>query len=424
MNTNTIAKTPAPDPGSFVAWIGLDWGQDSHAFALVDRFGQTQEGTLAHSAEALHRWLQQLAQRFAGCPVGLAIEASRGPVVAALLAYPWLVVYPVNPLTSASYRRAFSPSGAKDDQPDARVLLELVRDHGAKLRPLEPQDILTQKLAGLVQARRDMVDRRTQVLNQLTSLLKTYYPQAFELVGNLNTEMAADFLSRWPDLLALKAARPGTLKRFYYAHNLRRPELLAQRLAFIGQAIALTTNEATLQVAVLQLRLLLDQWRVFNRHIPRLDAEIKEAFARHPETGLFRDLPGAGPALAPRVCAAFGTLRSLYPDPSSLQKLAGVAPVREKSGHQLWIHWRWQAPVFLRQTFVEWAGQTVVHCPWARACYQHMIAKGKSHQIILRALAFKWIRVLWKCWQTRTPYSEARYLQQLRNRKSPHAIPA
>ncbi len=421
MNNDTITKPTPPEPAGFAAWIGLDWGQDTHAFALAERSGRTEEGTLTHSAEALHGWLEQLARRFAGRPVALAIEASRGPVVAALLAYPWLTVYPINPVTSARYRQAFTPSGAKDDQPDARLLLELVRDHAAKLRPLELQDADTQKLDGLVQARRDLVDRRTQVLNQLTALLKTYYPQALKLVGNLNTELAADFLSRWPDLVTLKAARPVTIKRFYCTHNLRRPELLAQRLAFIGQAVALTANEAIVEVAVLHLRLLLDQWRVFHRHLARLEAQIKQVFRQHPEVDLYRNLPGAGPAMAPRLCAAFGTVRPLHPEPASLQKLVGVAPVREKSGHQLWTHWRWQAPRFLRQTFVEWAGQTVVYCPWARAYYQNMIARGKSHHVILRALAFKWIRVLWKCWQTRTPYDEARYLQQLLKRKSPHA---
>ena len=419
-----MTQTSPADQPDFVAWVGLDWGHDAHAFARDHQGSQSEHGTLTHSAETLHEWLGQLAKRFAGRPVALAIEASRGPVIAVLLQYPWLTVYPINPLTSARYRQAFTPSGAKDDQPDAVVLLELVRDHTAKLRPLERQDVDTQKLDALTQARRDMVDRRTQVLNQLTALLKTYYPQAFELVGNLNTKLAADFLDRWPDLLALKAARPATLKRFYYAHNLRRPELLEQRLTFIRAAVALTTNEATLQVAVLQLRFLLDQLRVFHRHVPQLEEQIKELFAQHPEAELFRDLPGAGPALAPRLCVAFGTVRTLYPDPASLQKLTGVAPVREKSGHQLWTHWRWQAPRFLRQTFVEWAGQTVVYCPWARTYYHHMIAKGKSHQVILRALAFKWIRVLWKCWQTRTPYDEARYLQQLQKRKSPHALPA
>ena len=76
------------------------------------------------------------------------------------------------------------------------------------------------------------------------------------------------------------------------------------------------------------------------------------------------------------------------------------------------------------QTLVEWAGQTVCSSAWAKGYYQRMKAKGKGHHAILRALAFKWIRVLWKCWQTRTPYDETRYLKQLVHRKSPNAVPA
>ena len=425
MNPHTIVNSPPesaqPAPA---AWIGLDWGHHTHAFALQERGGAPQESTLEHSAESFHAWLRSLQERWGGRPVAVGLETSRGAVIHALLQYPWLVIYPINPVTSARYRRAFTPSGASDDLPDARVLLELVRDHAAKLRPLEPQDAQTVKLTGLVEARRDMVDRRTQVLNQTTSLLRAYYPQALTLVGSLDTELALDFLQRWPDLIALKAAKPGVVKRFYYSHHLRRPELLQERLTFIKNAVALTTEEARVSVAVLQLRCLVDQLRAFQKHIAVLEAEIKTVFAAHPEAALFRDLPGAGPALAPRLCVAFGTVRTLYADPASLQKAAGLAPVREKSGQSLWTHWRWQAPVFLRQSFVEWAGQTVVHSAWARAYYQHMKAKGKDHHVILRALAFKWIRVLWKCWQTRTPYDEAHYLKGLAHRKSPHAVTA
>jgi transposase len=379
---------------------------------------------LEHSAESLHAWLRDLEKRFGGRPVALAIETSRGAVIHALLPYAWLSIYPVNPVTSARYRSAFTPSGASDDLPDARVLLELVRDHAAKLRALEPQDPQTVKLTGLVEARRDLVDRRTQLMNQITSLLRVYYPQALALVGELDTELALDFLERWPDLISLKAAKPGVVKRFYYAHNLRRPQLLQERLQFIREAVALTTEESRVSVAVLQLRCLVDQLRAFHKHIPVLEAEIKSVFAAHPDAALFRDLPGAGPALAPRLCVAFGTIRTVYPDPASLQKHAGLAPVREKSGQSLWTHWRWLAPAFLRQSFVEWAGQTVKHSAWAKTYYQHMKAKGKEHHAILRALAFKWIRVLWKCWQTRTPYDEARYLKQLAHRKSPHTVSA
>lgn len=199
--------------------------------ALQERGRSPEEGTLEHSAEALHAWLRALEKRFGARPVAVGIETSRGAVIHAWLSYPWLVIYPINPVTSARYRSAFTPSGASDDLPDARVLLELARDHAAKLRALEPQDAQTVKLAGLVEARRDLVDRRTQVLNQMTSLLRAYYPQALGLVGALDTKLALAFLTRWPDLIRLKAARPGVVKRFYYAHNLRRPRVARAAIA-------------------------------------------------------------------------------------------------------------------------------------------------------------------------------------------------
>src|SRR5207245_9389329 len=127
--------------------------------------------------------------------------------------------------------------------------------------------------------------------NQLTSLLKDYYPQALELVGSLNSDLAVDFLTRWPDLLTLKAARPGTLKQFYYAHHLRRPELLEARIRRIKAAVVLVQDHQLVQVSVLHLRLLLDQLRAFRKHLPVVEEEIQAVFAAHPEAYLYRNLP-------------------------------------------------------------------------------------------------------------------------------------
>ena len=149
--------------------------------------------------------------------------------------------------------------------------------------------------------------------------------------------------------------------------------------------------------------------------------DMTHAFAAHPRAELFAALPGAGPALAPRLLVAFGDQPERYPTASSLQKYAGVAPVREKSGRQSWTHWRWAAPKFLRQSFVEWAGQTVVHCDWAHAYYHQQRRAGKAHHAILRALAFKWIRILWRCWHDQKPYDEQHYLAALRRQGSPLA---
>jgi hypothetical protein len=68
---------------------------------------------------------------------------------------------------------------------------------------------------------------------------------------------------------------------------------------------------------------------------------------------------------------------------------------------------------------VEWAAESTQHSFWARAYYQQQRHKGTSHQAAVRALAFKWIRLLFRCWQHRTPYDESVYLNALHRRGSP-----
>jgi transposase len=227
------------------------------------------------------------------------------------------------------------------------------------------------------------------------------------------------FLERWPDLATLQRARPTTVQSFYILHHVRRPELIKARLDLLARAQALTQDAAVIAPAVLQVQMLTAMIRTFQRYIARFDESIAEQFAGHAESSLFRQLPGAGPQLAPRLLVAFGDNRERYPDATNLQKYAGLAPVKEKSDRQLWVHWRWNAPIFVRQTFVEWAGQTVVYFDWAGAYYARQKRAGKGHHAIIRAFAFKWIRVLWGCWHRQEAYDEGPYLTALRQRQSP-----
>lgn len=409
-------------PTQFAALVGLDWGWESHAIALQPAGCATQTSTLEHSAESLHRWLDELEQTFGGRPVAVAVEASRGAVVSALLERPWITVYPIHPATSSRQRSAFRPSGAKDDTPDALVLLFILEHHRDRLRPLQPDDELTRTLASLAEARRKAVDRRTLLVNQLKSTLRNYFPQALQLVGeDLTTPMALDFLDKWPRLTDVQAAKDLTLRSFYHRHNVRRPELIQSRLELRRSARLLSRDPALIEVSVRVVRLLIAELRVLVEHIAEFESAIAQTFAAHPERSFFRELPGAGPALAPRLLAAFGTLRELFPGPDAMQRYFGVAPVTEKSGGRRWVHWRWNAPKFLRQTLVEWAGETIVFCPWAKAYYEQQRQKRVGRHAILRALAFKWLRVLWRCWQDHKNYDEEAYLKQLEKRKAPIA---
>ena len=82
------------------------------------------------------------------------------------------------------------------------------------------------------------------------------------------------------------------------------------------------------------------------------------------------------------------------------------------------MHWRWGCPKFLRQSFHEYANESIRHSLWARAFYESQRQAGKAHGAAIRALAFKWQRILWRCWQDRTPYNEIYYLTMLQKRGS------
>lgn len=153
--------------------------------------------------------------------------------------------------------------------------------------------------------------------------------------------------------------------------------------------------------------------------LKRIDNVIAELAPKHPDYEMFRALPGAGSVLAPRLLVAFGEDRERFANVAAVQKYSGIAPVTERSGNKSWVHWRWQCPMFVRQTFVEWSEKTVTRSYWAGLFYRQQRDKGKGHQAAVRALAFKWIRILYRCWKTHTPYDEATYLKALKRAGSP-----
>jgi transposase len=409
----------APLP-AVAAYIGIDWADQHHDIALQATGDPTiEQSRLPHQPGALRAWLAQLTERFGDRSIAIALETSRGPLVHALLESPQVILYPVNPRSLRRFREVFSPNGAKDDAPDARLLLSLLVRHREQLTAWTPADPATRALRRLVEYRRTTVELRTKLVQQLQATLKEYFPQALTWAGtDLTSPSASQFLQRWPSLAALQRARPATIRTFYTTHHCRRAALIATRLDEIAAATPLTTDPAIIETGVAFVRVLTTQLLALGPSIAELDAQIATAFAAHPEAELFRSFPGAGAALAPRLLVSVGTDRTRFPSASDLQTCVGVAPVTVRSGQQHQVHWRWATSTFLRQSFHEFAQHSIGRSPWARAYYHQQRARGKTHQAAVRALAFKWIRILWRCWQDRTPYEEARYQRALASRGS------
>lgn len=407
----------SPEPSPVAAWVGLDWADQQHVICLYEvATGQSTVSRLEQKPEALQDWLSQLRQCFGGAPVAIVLEQARGAVIYALLSADFVRLYPVNPQSLASYRKAYAPSGAKSDPADAVLLMEMVRNSPERFRAWKPDDADTRSLPLLTQNRRQLVNQKTALTNQLTSLLKTYYPQALELAGVLDSLQACDFLKQWPTLEALQQARAGQIRQLYREHGHPSPEQLDRRLEQIRQARPLTTDPAALLSGAMMVEALVQQLRPLLGAIERFDRQIAVLFRKHPDRPLFDSLPGAGAVLAPRLVAAFGTDRDRFQSAQQAQQLFGIAPVTEQSGKQRWVHWRWACPKFLRQTFHEFAGHSRHWCGWAKGLYQQLRRRGKGHHAALRVLAFKWIRILFHCWKTRTGYDEQIYLKSLQKR--------
>ena len=404
------------------ACVGLDWADRRHVICLQAAGSPaTESHQLEQKPDALHAWIAQLRVRFAGAQVGIAIEQSRGAVVHALMMYDFLILYPINPKALARYREAFRVSGAKDDPSDAELLMDFLRLHRNRLRAWLPDTVETRRLQILAEYRRKLVNNRIRHTNRITSLLKMYFPQALDWAGELGTLQSCDFLENWPTLTAIQQTPSAQLRQFYLQHHGRNLALIEERLAQIPTALRLTDDPAIVQALSWAVQAEAVQLRPTIEWIARFDQIIAQQFALHPEHELFESFPGAGPVYAPRLLTAFGTDRSRWESAADLQCHSGIAPVTEQSGNTCWVHRRLACPNFIRQTFHEFAAQSIRWSVWARAHYDHMRARGLRHPAAIRALAFKWIRIIYRCWKDHQPYDEDIHLKALREKRSPVA---
>jgi len=411
----------------FAALVAIDWADRKHAWALqISGSPERETGTIDHTPEAVEVWASELRLRFGGQRIAVALEQSRGPLVFTLTKYEHLVIFPVHPTVLVNYRKSFCPSGAKYDPSDPRLLLDILMLHRDKLRQLTADTSETRTLQFLVEERRKLVYEKTRYSNRLTAHLKMYFPQALAWFDEIGSNIAAEFLERRPSLDKLQRARPATIERFFIDHNSRDRERITERLEQIRKAIPATTDAAVLtscSAAVAAWAALLKQDLAA---IATYDDKIDALARAHPDYALMNSFPGAGPALTPRLIAAKGSQRERYETAHEIECYSGIAPVVASSGQQRWVHWRWACPKFLRQAFHEWALHSIAYSQWAREYYEQQRTKGKRRNTAIRSLAFKWIRILFRCWKERKPYDEAVYQRTLdahRPKKQPSAQP-
>ena len=406
---------------TFTTFVGIDWADKKHDLCIAAQEDDNPTySVIDHTPEDLHAWVVELRKKYPHGQIAVAMEQSKGALIYNLLGYDCLTLFPINPKSLARFREAFTPSGAKGDPTDAGFLWKYVVTFHKDLQPWEPDDEHTRTIAFLAEGRRKVVNERTRLTSRLRSTLKMYFPQALDLIdGPLHSKLSLDFLAKWPSLINIKKAREQTVVTFFTTHNSRSQEKIKKRLVLLKKAMPLTYDQAVIKSSLMLVKLLLKQIHDLNNALAEYDQELKTLYDSHQDKDIFDSFPGSGPALGPRLLAAWGTDRDRYDSAESMQKYAGVAPVTKASGKSKVTIRRVACPKFLLQTFHEFAACSLDRSIWAKSFYDMMRERGKKHHAAIRALAFKWIRIMYVCWKQSIPYDEVKYIQALQRSKSP-----
>lgn len=225
-------------------------------------------------------------------------------------------------------------------------------------------------------------------------------------------------IKRYSTFEQLQSANDDELRQFYRDHGSRRQSVIDHRIQLIRQSMSLTTDRAIVDSSVLKVKAVVDQIVVLNAAIDGYDWELASLMRSHQDTGIFESFPGAGAVMAARLLAAMGTDRDRLDRATEVQAMSGIAPITKQSGKSKVVHRRYACNRFLLQTFHEFAAHSLKHSDWAKAYYDMLRAKGRKHHAAVRALAFKWIRIIFRCWKDRTHYDELAYCAALIKRKS------
>ncbi len=399
-------------------FCGIDWASDHHDIAVIDETGKlVVKARLDHTAAGRARFLEVLAE--AGDspedPIPVAIETDKGLWVAALKAT-GRTVYAINPLAASRYRSRRSVAGAKSDAADAVLLAEILRTDQAAHRPIPADTALAEAVRVLARAQQDAVWARVRLSQQITALLKDFYPAALEAgaalpTGGLARADARLLLAAAPTpARARKLTKPKLQSLLKRAGRTRCLERDVEALHAIFHADHLRQAETVEHAMGLQPAALLGMFEAACAAENALAEEVGAHFERHPDAQVITSFPGLGKLAGARVLAEIGDDRTRFRDARALKAYAGSAPVTRASGKKTLVVHRQVKNKRLNAVGPIWTLVALTHSPGARAHYQARRGRGDWHRQAQRHLFNRLIGCLWHCLQTGMPYNETQAL--------------
>ncbi|HTU94509.1 MAG TPA: IS110 family transposase [Solirubrobacteraceae bacterium] len=391
-------------------FVGVDWAEDHHDVCVMHEAGTVlDKRRVAHSVRGvgeLHEMLSEFSEEDE--PVAVGIEVDRGLVVSALVGAGY-EVYAVNPLAASRYRERHGVSGAKSDPGDAKMLADLVRTDRHNHRVLGGDSELIDAIKVLARSHQSAIWSRQRQINSLRSALREFYPAALEAFGtglSSSDALAVLAIAPTPELgrtlsrsKIASALRRGGRQRYVEARaeaiqSVLHDEYLAAGPVLSGAYGIITTSSVEIIGAL-------------NHEVEVLEEALAEHFETHPTAKIVLSLPGLGTTLGGRVLGEFGDDPNRYSDSKSRKNYAGTSPITKASGKSHVVLARFARNQRLGDATEQWAFCSLTHSDGARAYYDALRSRGKTHRKALRQLANRWVGILHGCLESGTLYEEA-----------------
>ena len=399
-------------------YIGVDWGDRLHQVYVGDDEGKkVREMKVQESPEGLAeigRWLDE--RRAEGIELWAAIEKPAGRIVDFLLDH-GVEVYPVNPKAVDRVRDRYRMSDSKSDAFDAYVLAEFLRTDQAHLKVLRPNSEKAQELKMLSRDQRRVGRHKTRLLHQLTTTLKEYYARPLEVFDDIETEVALDFLTRYPTPAHLSALKRKEFNRF----ATKQHHLSKQRCEELWEKLKkpqLAVPEHVVRAKAQLVEVLIEQLRAAIKAVKIYNHKVESFFASSPAAQFAKTLPGGkSGTLVAAIWAELGDAQGRWESSRHLQAEAGAVPVTKASGKSRVVHFRFACNKHLRHTMYWFSFVSVNHSEWAKLYYRGQRDKGHSHHQALRALGAKWLKIIFVMWRDQKPYDENYHLANIARQK-------
>jgi transposase len=393
-----------------MGWFaGVDWGTETHAVCVVDERGQiVGRWRVAHSAVGLQELCTRLAAVTAPAALAVAVEQAAGVLVDRLRAAGHSVVV-VPPAAVRGLRTRYRSTRRKSDPEDAYILADVLRTDGHRFPPTAATSERTRMLRTLTRARRDLVRERLRLANQLRAVLATFWPGVDTLFTDLTSSIALEFLRCYATRPTPTRVTPGKLAAFLRRQGYSGTRTGAQLCARLREAVPPTGTPSERAVQARVVASYVTLLTSVQGELKTLELAIATALAQHPDRAVIESFPGTRQITTGQLLAEMGDDRTRFPTRERLEAEAGVVPVTSTSGKHRAVSFRWACNKRLREAVSWLAANSRARSPWAAAMYQRARARGCRHAHALRIVGRAWIRILWRCWQSNTPYDPAQH---------------